>query len=179
MTDYAMMAFDAAPVGIVLAEDRVIQSCNRSFAAMLGYEVSDLLGQSFRMLYGSDEEFAEIRDVGLTRLKETGIYEDERLVRHRAGHSLWCSFRAQTLHPSNPLAGVVMSFTHSTDAASVRLTKRERQVLGMMNQRMTSKEIAVALGLSPRTIDDVRARLIKRFELRRAADLLGRMRHLG
>lgn len=179
MVDYAIMAFDAAPVGIVLTESRVIRSCNRTFAALFGYQVSDLIGQSFRMLYGSDEEFAVIRDVGLTRLKETGIYEDERLVRHRVGHSLWCGFRAQTLHPSNPLAGMVMSFTHSSDSGPVRLTKRERQVLGMMNQRMTSKEIAASLGLSPRTIDDVRARLISRFELRRAADLLGRMRHLG
>jgi DNA-binding CsgD family transcriptional regulator len=72
-----------------------------------------------------------------------------------------------------------MSFTQNLDATSIRLTKRERQVLGMMNQRMSSKENAVELCLSPRTVDDVRARLIKRFGLRRATDLLGKMRNLG
>jgi DNA-binding CsgD family transcriptional regulator len=48
-----------------------------------------------------------------------------------------------------------------------------------MNQGLTSKEIAKQLGLSPRTIDDTRGRLIKRFGVRRATDLLGQLRGLG
>lgn len=179
MCDFGLLAFETAPVGIVLAENRVIRSCNKTFANMLGYHVENLVGQSFRMLYGSDDEFEHVRDVGLTHLKKNEIYEDERMVRHHDGHSLWCWFRAQALYADNPLARVVMSFTQNLDATSIRLTKRERQVLGMMNQRMSSKEIAVELCLSPRTVDDVRARLIKRFGLRRATDLLGKMRNLG
>lgn len=176
--DFATLAFDEAPIGIVLTERRVIRSCNRTFATLLGYRVEELLGQSFRILYGSDEEFENIRDIGIPLLQQTGSYTDERLVRHRAGHGVWCRFRARTLVPEAPLERVVMSFAAIRDAAPLSLSKRERQVLELMSRRLTSKEIAARLGLSPRTIDDVRGRLIKRFELRRATDLLGRLRGL-
>ena len=173
--DFAFLAFDAAPTGIVLTEQRIIRTCNTTFASLLGYRVGDLLGQSFRILYGSDEEFENIRDIGLNQLQEAGVYSDERLVRHRSGHGLWCRFRARTLAPHAPLERVVMSFAPINEAEPVSLSKRERQVLELMNRRLTSKEIAARLHLSPRTIDDVRGRLIKRFGLRRAADLLGRL----
>jgi PAS domain S-box-containing protein len=179
LNELTRLAFDAAPIGIVLAEQRVIRTCNRTFASMLGYEIKELVGQSFRMFYGSDEEFEATRDIGLMLLQQTGRYSDERFVQHRAGHALWCRFRAHTLSAAAPLAHVVMSFAQINEAAPVSLTKRERQVLGLMNQRLTSKEIANHLGLSPRTIDDVRGRLIKRFGVKRATDLLGRMRGLG
>ena len=52
MCDFGLLAFETAPVGIVLAENRVIRSCNKTFANMLGYHVENLVGQSFRMLYG-------------------------------------------------------------------------------------------------------------------------------
>jgi len=173
--DFARLAYDAAPSGIVLTEQRVIRSCNTTFATMLGYRVDQLIGQSFRILYGSDEEFENIRDIGLSILQQSGQYTDERLVRHRAGHGIWCRFRARTLVPDAPLERVVMSFAPINEAEPISLSKRERQVLELMNRRLTSKEIAQRLGLSPRTIDDVRSRLIKRFGVRRAQDLLGRL----
>lgn len=179
IADMTQIAFDAAPVGIVMAEQRVIRACNKTFAAMLGYEVGDLLGQSFRMLYGSDEEFETIKDIGLRSLMQTGDYTDERLVRHRLGHGFWCRFRARTPKLDAPMDRVVMTFAPIADTDPVRLSKRERQVLERMNQGQTSKEIAKQLGLSPRTIEDTRARLIKRFKVRRATDLLGLLRGLG
>ena len=173
--DLARLAYDSAPTGIVLTEQRVIRTCNVTFATLLGYRVEDLVGQSFRILYGSDEEFEDIRDIGLILLQQTGQYIDERLVRHRKGHGIWCRFRARTLVPQAPLERVVMSFAPINEAEPISLSKRERQVLELMNRRLTSKEIAQHLGLSPRTIDDVRGRLIKRFGVRRAQDLLGRL----
>ena len=45
MCDFGLLAFETAPVGIVLAENRVIRSCNKTFANMLGYHVENLVGQ--------------------------------------------------------------------------------------------------------------------------------------
>jgi DNA-binding CsgD family transcriptional regulator len=61
----------------------------------------------------------------------------------------------------------------------VQLTPRERQVLGFMGQGMTSKEIAKTLELSPRTIEDIRARMIKRHGVKRASELVARMMMRG
>lgn len=169
----AALAFEMAPIGVVFTEDRFIRACNATFAEMTGYSAKDLIGRSFRIFYGSDIEFERIRDVGLAPLRASQPYSDERLLRHRDGRDLWCRFRARALSPDAPLARVVMSFGLINDAAPARrLSQREREVLGLIGQGLTSKEIAARLGLSPRTIDDVRGRLIRRYGVRRASDLL-------
>lgn len=52
------------------------------------------------------------------------------------------------------------------------LTKREKQVLGLVVDGMTSKQIAAKLGLSPRTVDHHRASLLKKFEMSNSVDLV-------
>lgn len=92
-----------ATTGIVLTENRVIKACNQTFAKLFGYPRVELLNQSFRMLYQTRREVDEIRDIGLTPLRETGNYTDERLMRHRNGSMFWCRFRAHTMTPDDPL----------------------------------------------------------------------------
>ncbi|SEO33582.1 PAS domain S-box-containing protein [Salinihabitans flavidus] len=176
--DIETLAFEEAPVGIVLTECRIIRACNLTFSSMLGYRREDLIGQSFRMLYPSGEEFDRIRDIGLEPLKRDEYYSDERMMSTANGVMIWCRFRAHSLTPSDPLAQVVMSFTRIADTPPVALSPRERQVLGGIGRGLTSKEIAHELGLSPRTIDDVRARLLRRFSVRNAAELLAKLTYL-
>ncbi|MBV1865266.1 MAG: LuxR C-terminal-related transcriptional regulator [Rhodobacteraceae bacterium] len=176
----AEIAFEAAPIGIVMTQDRVITVCNETFADLVGYDPATLIGQSFRMFYSSTEEFDRVRDLGLAPLRQSGNYTDERMITHRDGRSLWCRFRARSLTPAKPLEQVVMSFAPIADTREhLSLSKRQRQVLGLMARGMTSKEIARDLGLSPRTIEDVRARLLKRFAVKNATELLGKMTDLG
>lgn len=68
-----------------------------------------------------------------------------------------------------------MSFAAIHDGPPVSLTARERQVVGGLGRGLTSKEIARELGLSPRTIEDVRARLHKRFQVKNTTELLARL----
>lgn len=173
-------AFDFAPIGLVMTCNRVIRACNTTFASLTGYDREALIGQSFRRFYGSTEEFDRVRDVGLQPLRQSENYTDERMVSHHLGHSIWCRFRARSLTPETPLQHVVMSFAPIADNAAVlSLSKRERQVLARMSRGQTSKEIARDLGLSPRTIEDVRARLLKRFSVKNATELLSKMTNLG
>ncbi|MEP2530164.1 PAS and helix-turn-helix domain-containing protein [Shimia sp.] len=177
--DLDKLAYDAAPVGIVLSEQRVIRACNAAFAEMLGYDRSDLVGQSFRVLYGTVEEFDRVRDIGLAPLQETHVYTDERMMRRRDGSQIWCRFRAHSLTPEDPLAQLVMTFAVISDSPPGALSARERQVVGGLGRGLTSKEIARELGLSPRTVEDVRARLLKRFGVRNATELLGQLTYLA
>ncbi|WP_235871345.1 PAS and helix-turn-helix domain-containing protein [Shimia sediminis] len=176
--DLDHLAYEYAPVGIVLTEHRVIKACNAAFAQILGYERNALIGQSFRVLYGSADEFERVRDIGLVPLQKNNLYTDERMMRRRDGSPLWCRFRAQSLTPDDPLAQLVMTFAIISETPPLALTRRERQVVGGLGRGLTSKEIARELDLSPRTIEDVRARLLKRFEVKNAAELLGRLTYL-
>lgn len=172
-----LLAFHEAPVGIVLTEERIIRACNATFARLFGHPETALIGQSFRLLYETEREFEEIRDIGLAPLRDSGTYADERLVRRTDGTRLWVRFRARTLTPEAPLARLVMSFAPlpRPAAAAIALTPRERDVVSGLAHGQTSKEIARGLGLSPRTVEDVRARLIRKFEVRNVTELLTRL----
>ena len=52
-----------------------------------------------------------------------------------------------------------------------RLTAREREVLEGVAQGQTNKEIAAALGLSPRTVESYRESLMRKLEIRTVAGL--------
>ncbi|RUM35310.1 MAG: DNA-binding response regulator [Desulfobulbus sp.] len=54
----------------------------------------------------------------------------------------------------------------------VRLTNREKQVLQLVVKGQTSKQMAEALCLSPRTIDHHRASLLKKFKMKKTVDLV-------
>lgn len=175
-TEAHLLAFQEAPVGIVLTEERVIRACNATFARLFGHPEDALIGQSFRLLYETDREFEEIRDIGVAPLRDSGTYSDDRLIRRTDGTRLWVRFRARTLTPDAPLARLVMSFAPlPRPAAPLALTPRERDVITGLSHGRTSKEIARNLGLSPRTVEDVRGRLLKKFEVRNVTELLARL----
>jgi DNA-binding NarL/FixJ family response regulator len=52
------------------------------------------------------------------------------------------------------------------------LTRREKQILGLVVQGMTSKQMALQLNLSPRTVDHHRASLLRKFEMKNSVDLV-------
>jgi PAS domain S-box-containing protein len=52
--------FHAAPVGVATLKDRRILDVNEAFCAMFGWPRQALIGQSTRMLYGSDEIFEDV-----------------------------------------------------------------------------------------------------------------------
>ncbi len=180
MDDDVFLAFDLAPVGLVLSENRTVRTCNNSFCELVGHPKSALIGQRFLQLYSTESEFHQIRDVGLSVLSQGLVYRDERMLRHADGQRIWCRFRARSLTPDSPLRRVIMSFAPlDTPLGMPQLTPRERDVVSWLARGKTSKEIARILGLSPRTIEDVRARLLRKFKVRNIATLLARLGDKG
>ncbi|MDQ7069256.1 MAG: PAS and helix-turn-helix domain-containing protein [Rhodobacterales bacterium] len=174
-TELSLLTFQNAPIGLVMTENRIIRACNATFSKLFGYADQALIGQSFRMLYVTRAEFDRIRDVGLEPLKQADDYSDERIMRKSDGSPFWCRFRAHTLTPADPLARIVMSFAPMSVTTSKRaLTPREREIITFLARGLTSKEIARSLFLSPRTIEDIRARLLRKFEVSNTAQLLGK-----
>jgi PAS domain S-box-containing protein len=172
----ALLAFEHAPIGLVLTEDRVIRVCNRAFARMFGYKPHELNGQSFRILYADHAEFERIRTIGFEALASTGKYSDERLMPRRDGSLFWCRVRVHTFFPEDPLKRVILSFADISEVRPVTaLTLRERQVIQGLVKGLTSKEIGRELDLSPRTIEEHRANLLSKFEVNNVAGLLAKL----
>lgn len=175
--DLNALAFEHAPIGLVVTESRVIKACNPAFAHMFGYARDELLEQSFAILYPSMEEFVAIRDVGVEPLKRENRYSDERIMARKDQALFWCRVRGHSLTPDDdPLRRAVWSFADLSDSrAIVALSARERQIVMHLGEGRTSKEIARVLNVSPRTIESYRARLLKKCQVNNVAELLAHL----
>ncbi len=56
----------------------------------------------------------------------------------------------------------------------VHLTPREREILTLIEQGLTTKQIARQLGISPKTVEFHRSHLMRKFEVRNMAELVAR-----
>ncbi|MDV7142388.1 LuxR C-terminal-related transcriptional regulator [Tropicimonas sp. TH_r6] len=161
---FAELAFAYAPVGLVVTENRVIRDCNHAFSEMFGYHPDELKDCVFSILYPSDEEFDNVRDRGVKQLRETNTYWDERIMARKDGTLFWCRVRGHSFTPERPLQRAVWSFADLSEIRPYRdLTRREREIVSYLADGLTSKEIALKLDLSYRTVEVYRAKLLKKF----------------
>lgn len=162
-----------APLGLCLSRERTIVWCNPGFARMFGYEPCELEGTSLERLYPSSEEYARIGERGLRSMRATGEYGDERLMRHRSGRLIWFRVHGRSRDAAAPFALAAWTFEplagHPDPGA---LTPREREVLTGLVRGETSKESARHLGISPRTVEKYRARLMAKYHAPNAAALV-------
>ena len=77
-TENLFRAFDLAPLGLCVSEQRVIQKCNRSFASMFGFRPADLSGRCLSLLYPSENEYKHIGERALTVMRLTYYASKER-----------------------------------------------------------------------------------------------------
>lgn len=170
------IGFEHAPIGLIVARHRVIERCNARFCAMFDFSKVQLEGQSLSMLYPSANEFEAIGDRGMQRMREHGSYNDERIMRKRGGELFWCRVRGQSLDQQEPFAHTVWSMAElSTQRPTAVLSARERQVAMLLLEGKTSKELGRQLGISPRTVDAHRARLLRKFQAKNATELIARL----
>ena len=123
--DLHLLAFECAPVGLVVTESRVIRACNPRFAEMFGYGRDELVTRSFAILYPSFEEFVRIRDVGVEPLKRNNRYSDERIMARKDGSLFWCRVRGHSLtRDDDPLRRAVWSFADLSQTRQVQVVRR-------------------------------------------------------
>jgi len=171
------LAFDLAPVGLCVTRERGIQRCNDAFAEMFGYQPAELAGRSMACLYPSESEFEHIGAQGFNVMLETGRYSDERIMKHRSGRLFWVHAAGRSLRRDQPFACAVWMFEDisARRAVTVDLTAREREIVRQLAAGQSTKQIARLLGISPRTIDGHRARIIRKVGASSASEMLAKL----
>lgn len=164
------------PLGLALSSERVLTWVNDGFAAMFGYTPEELSGQSFALLFPTELEFRRIGPRIQAAMLGSGSYRDERLMRHRDGSMRWFRVHGQARHLNAPFLEAAWTFEAIPGGGDAdTLSPREREVLMAMASGQTAKECAQQLGLSPRTVEKLRAKLRQRYGVHNAAGLLGRL----
>ena len=174
--DYRL-AFDLAPVGLILSRNRVIVDCNRHVCEMFGASRELLLGASFQVLYPSAIEFERTGSRIAPILNRSGTYADDRIMKRANGETFWCHVTGRTLNKSTPHEAGIWSFEDLSSRRPVKaeLTAREREVAAHLMDGLTSKEIGKALCISHRTIEIYRARLMRKYKASNTGDLVHRL----
>jgi PAS domain S-box-containing protein len=178
--DY-QLAFDLAPVGLVLSRNRTIVNCNQHVCEMFGATREQLAGQSFQILYPSIAEYERIGARMIPILNELGRYSDDRIMKRLDGRNkdetFWCHVTGRALNRSAPHEAGIWTFEDlsSRRPVTAQLTAREREVAAHLMDGMTSKEIGKALTISPRTVEIYRARLMRKYKASTTADLVHKL----
>ena len=174
-------AFDLAPVGMALSRQRQMIDCNQALLDMFGAQRNQLLGQSFEILYPTQSEFERTGVRIAAQLDSAGRYADERVMKRvagpQAGELFWCHVSGRALSPQDPHASGIWAFEDlsSQRVLSLELTPREREVAALLIQGMTSKLLGRRLGISPRTVDVYRARLMRKTGAANSAEMVNKL----
>ncbi len=174
--DYRL-AFDLAPVGLIVSRNRVIVDCNQHVCEMFGASPELLVGQTFQPLYPSAIEFerAGLRIAPI--LNRSGTYADDRIMKRASGETFWCHVTGRALNQSVPHEAGIWSFEDLSSHRPVKaeLTAREREVAAHLMGGLTSKEIGKTLLISHRTVEIYRARLMRKYGAANTGDLVHKL----
>ncbi len=166
--------FQHAPVGMCISQHRVIHACNDALASMFAYAKDALSEQSFAILYPTYAEFERTGARIIPIMNAKGHYSDERIMKRADGQLFWCHVSGRALVTDDPHAAGIWTFEDLSEKRPVtaELTPREREIAAMLVDGKTSKAIARQIGLSPRTVEMHRARLMRKFAATTASELI-------
>jgi PAS domain S-box-containing protein len=169
--------FRHAPVGMCVSYNRVIQASNRALDLMFGYEPGALAGQSFSVLYPSPDEFERTGARIVPIINACGRYSDERIMKRANQELFWCHVSGSGLIPADAHAAGIWTFEDLSAKRPVtaELTPREREIAALLVEGKTSKLIARQVGLSPRTVEMHRAKLMRKFAAATSSELVNRL----
>ncbi|MHB8495632.1 MAG: PAS domain S-box protein [Casimicrobiaceae bacterium] len=97
-----------APIGIAFVKNRRIERCNQHFARIFGYAEAELVGQSARVLYPSDEAFEARGEEAYPVVAAGMTYKAESRFLRKDGTLVWTSDVFVTVDPGDPSKGAIL-----------------------------------------------------------------------
>lgn len=169
--------FLQSPVGMCVTQNRIINACNDTLAKMFGYARTDLIGKSLLVLYPTPDEFERTGARIIPIMNSKGCYSDDRIMKRANQELFWCHVNGHSLVQSDPHAAGIWTFEDLSAKRPVtaELTPREREIAALLVEGKTSKLIARQIGLSPRTVEMHRAKLMKKFAAATSSELVHRL----
>ncbi len=98
--EYAAI-LERASVGIAFTRERIFATANPCFERMFGWEPGQLTGQSGRVVWPSETDYAAVGRTAGPLLAAGQPVEMEREMRRRDGSVFWCRMLAQALDPND------------------------------------------------------------------------------
>ncbi len=181
MRDYERLAFLHAPDATLILSERVILRASLRVEAVFGWPPRELEGQSIRLLYPGQTDYELIGDRARRAMRGAEVYRDERFMRKKDGQVVWMEGHGAALDRENPQRLAIWTYRplETGEAGAGPLTATEKRIARYLVNGFTSKEIAQAMGSSPRTVEVHRANMIRKMGVRNSFELVSRLLAAG
>jgi PAS domain S-box-containing protein len=161
------MVFEGASTGMLITDlaGKIVRA-NQAFAKMLGYTPAELHGKSIVEIIQEESDALMRERLALSRQE----IASERYYRSKDGRIIRARERAVLRRDAADQPRYVL--THVENVAEVgkdpleRLSRRERQVLELVIDGRTSKEIAARLDISAASVDTYRSRIMLKLSIK-------------
>lgn len=175
--DYERLAFLHAPDATLVLADRVILRASLRVFDVFGWMPAELEGQSIRLLYPGQSDYQVIGERARKALQDQPVYRDERFMRRRDGQVVWMQGCGAALDRADPLRLAVWTYrpVERGAAGAGPLTPAEMRIARYLVNGFTSKEIALALDCSHRTVEVHRANMIRKMRVRNSFELVRKL----
>jgi PAS domain S-box-containing protein len=112
---YIKSLLQAAPIGIGLVKNRVLEWINDQMCEMLGYSEGELVGQSARVAYETDEEFERVGRAKYSQIHEGGMGTLETRLKRKEGSVLDVLLVSSAIDPADFSKGVIFTVMDITE----------------------------------------------------------------
>ncbi len=130
--------FRAAPVGIGVVYDRILQQVNEHLCKMVGYSKNELTGQDARMLYPTDEDYEYVGREKYIQIEKYGTGTVETRFKRNDGKIIDILMSSTPLDLTNLSAGV--TFT-ALNISEQKQSDRDTQTIVESTVGKTGKEL--------------------------------------
>jgi PAS domain S-box-containing protein len=136
--DYLNSVFRATPVGIGVVINQVFSTVNDRLCTMTGYRLDELLGQSSRMLYLSDQDFSRVANEKHLQLEQCNIGKVETIWQCKDGKCIDILLCFSPLDPNNLATGITFSALDISERKQAEQEKEKLSAQLMQAQKMDS-----------------------------------------
>ncbi|MBK8944621.1 MAG: PAS domain S-box protein [Ignavibacteriae bacterium] len=109
----------AAPIGIGMVINRVIQEVNDFFCRMIGYERDELLGKNSRIIYPSDEEYNFVGREKYDQIKGNGIGSVQTKFKRKTGEIINVMLSSMPVDKSDYSKGMIFTVEDITEKIKI------------------------------------------------------------
>jgi PAS domain S-box-containing protein len=124
---YLEALLNSAPVGIGLVKNRIFGWVSHRMSEMLGYSADELVGQSARIVYESEEEYDRVGRVKYPEIKKRGIGAVETRFKRRDGNIIDVWLCSSALHPGDPSREAIFTVLDITERKRAQETLQESE----------------------------------------------------